>query len=222
MKCQMEEICMVKNMYKEKITECVFDNEPLVKVYERICNLETPYIWYTDNFNGEQLYLINDIETEKDVPTGVWRIDDIEFIESFRDVIGLRLCRMSGKKIDNKYVSISYRSNYLNKDITTEMLLGQAGLRIPDISEFESVNFIGDIPGNTKDVDEILKKERIKYLKESILEDENKIAMYEKKREVLEPVIRNLQYDVEQCNLRVKYANQRIEQVRKELQDLQA
>ena len=129
---------------------------------------------------------------------------------------------MSGKKIDNKYVSISYRSNYLDKDITTEMLLGQAGLRIPDISEFESVNFIGDIPGNTKDVDEILKKERIKYLKESILEDENKIAMYEKKRKVLEPVIRNLQYDVEQCNLRVKYANQRIEQVRKELQDLQA
>ena len=52
---------MVKNMYKEKITECVFDNEPLVKVYERICNLETPYIWYTDNFKGEQLYLINDI-----------------------------------------------------------------------------------------------------------------------------------------------------------------
>ena len=36
---------MVKNRFKERITECAFDNEPLRKVYEMICNLETPYIY---------------------------------------------------------------------------------------------------------------------------------------------------------------------------------
>jgi len=59
------------------------------------------------------------------------------------------------------------------------------------------------------------------YLKESILDDESKIAMYEKKREILEPVLISLQYDIEQCSLRVKYANRRIEQARKELIGLQ-
>ena len=83
------------------------------------------------------------------------------------------------------------------------------------------MNFVGDIPGNTKEVDEALKKKRIIYLKESILEDESKIVMYEKKREILEPVLRSLQYDIEQCSSRVKYANQRMEQARKELIGLQ-
>ena len=64
-------------------------------------------------------------------------------------------------------------------------------------------------------------KKRIIYLKESILEDESKIVMYEKKREILEPVLRSLQYDIEQCSSRVKYENQRIEQARKELIGLQ-
>ena len=213
---------MLKNKLKERITECAFDNEPLSKVYEMICNLETPYIWYTDNFKGEQLYLINDIETPKDVPSYRWQIDDVEFIDPDRDVIGLKLCRMSEKRVVNQYMSISCRSNFADKNITAESLLKQAGFRIPDISEFESVNFTGDIPGNTKEVDEELKKERIKYLKESISEDESKISMYEKKREVLVPVLRSLQYDIDLCNSRVKYANQRIEQARKELIDLQA
>ena len=212
---------MVKNRFKERITECAFDNEPLRKVYEMICNLETPYIWYADSFSGEQLYLINDLETEKEVTSYSWHIDDIEFLGPSLDVIGLRLCRMSGKSVDNSYKSISCRSNFADKEITAEKLLIQAGFRIPNGTEFESVNFVGDIPGNTKEGDEALKKKRIIYLKESILEDESKIVMYEKKREILEPVLRSLQYDIEQCSSRVKYANQRIEQARKELIGLQ-
>ena len=98
---------MLKNMFKERITECAFDNEVLFEVYEMICNLEMPYIWYTDNFNGEQLYLINDIETQNEVKSYSWQIDDIEFMGPMLDVIGLTLCRMSGKKIEKKYMSIS-------------------------------------------------------------------------------------------------------------------
>ena len=125
-------------------------------------------------------------------------------------------------KIHSFYLVIyTCRSNFADKEITAEKLLIQAGFRIPNSTEFESVNFVGDIPGNTKEVDEVLKKKRIIYLKESIVEDESKIAMYEKKREILEPVLRSLQYDIEQCSSRVKYANQRIEQARKELIGLQ-
>ena len=98
---------MVKNRFKERITECAFDNEPLRKVYEMICNLETPYIWYADSSSGEQLYLINDLETKKEVTSYSWYIDDIEFLGPSLDVIGLRLCRMSGKSVDNSYKSIS-------------------------------------------------------------------------------------------------------------------
>ena len=43
---------MVKNRFKERITECTFDNEPLRKVYEMICNLETPYISLRTNIGG--------------------------------------------------------------------------------------------------------------------------------------------------------------------------
>ena len=85
---------MVKNRFKERITECKFDNEPLRKVYEMICNLETPYIWYADSFSGEQLYLINDLETKKEVTSYSWYIDDIEFLGPSLDVIGLRLWRI--------------------------------------------------------------------------------------------------------------------------------
>ena len=116
---------MVKNRFKERITECTFDNEPLGKVYEMICNLETPYIWYADSFSSEQLYLINDLETEKEVTSYSWHIDDIEFLGPSLDVIGLGLCRMSGKSVDNSYKSISCRSNYADKEITAEKLLIQ-------------------------------------------------------------------------------------------------
>ena len=117
-----------------------------------ICNLETPYIWYADSFSGEQLYLINDLETKKEVTSYSWYIDDIEFLGPSLDVISLRLCRMSGKSVDNSYKSISCRSNYADKEITAEKLLIQAGFRIPNSTEFESVNFVGDIPGNTKEL----------------------------------------------------------------------
>ena len=202
---------MLKNMFKERITECAFDNEVLFEVYEMICNLEMPYIWYTDNFNGEQLYLINDIETQNDVKSYSWQIDDIEFMGPMLDVIGLTLCRMSGKKIEKKYMSISRRSNLTEKDITAQALLKRAGFRIPDISEYDSVNFTNDIPGNKKDVDEELNRERIKYLKKSIEENESNVEMNRKKREVLESVIKNLQFDIKRCDYTIANANQRIE-----------
>jgi len=142
---------MLKNMLNNKITECAFDNEPLFNVYEKICNLEMPYIWYSDSFNEEQLYLINDIETHKDVPSYRWQIDDIEFCEPDLDVIGLRLCRISQKKVENKYMSISCRSDFNDKSFSAESLLKKAGFRIPDISELESVNFFDGIPGNKKE-----------------------------------------------------------------------
>lgn len=213
---------MLKNRFKEKITERVFDNEPLNKVYEMICNLEAPYLWYTDRFHGEQLYLIEDIETQKDVPSYRWQIDDVEFMEPDRDVIGLRLCRMSGKYEHKTYVSISCISNNANINISAESLLKQAGVKIPNTSEVESVNFTGDLPGNKKEVDEKLKKERIKHLKESILEDESKIATYENKRAVLESVLCSLKHDIDLCTSRVEFAHQRIDLARKELRDLQA
>ena len=217
----MEEICMLKNMFKERITECAFDNEVLFEVYEMICNLEMPYIWYTDNFNGEQLYLINDIETQNEVESYSWQIDDIEFMGPMLDKIGLTLCRMSGNKIENKYMSISRRSNLTDKDITAQALLKRAGFRIPDISEYDSVNFTNDIPGNKKDVDEELNRERIKYLKKSIEENESNVEMNRKKREVLESVIKNLQFDIKRCDYTIANANQRIEKDQKELKDLQ-
>lgn len=212
---------MLKNMFKERITECAFDNEVLFEVYEMICNLEMPYIWYTDNFNGEQLYLINDIETQNEVESYSWQIDDIEFMGPMLDKIGLTLCRMSGNKIENKYMSISRRSNLTDKDITAQALLKRAGFRIPDISEYDSVNFTNDIPGNKKDVDEELNRERIKYLKKSIEENESNVEMNRKKREVLESVIKNLQFDIKRCDLTIANANQRIEKDQKELKDLQ-
>lgn len=217
----MEEFCMLKNKFKDRITECAFDNEVLFEVYEMICNLEMPYIWYTDNFNGEQLYLINDIETQNEVESYSWQIDDIEFMGPMLDIIELTLCRMSGNKIENKYMSISCRSNLTEKDITAQALLKRAGFRIPDISECDSVNFTNDIPGNKKDVDEELNRERIKYLKKSIEENESNVEMNRKKREVLESVIKNLQFDIKRCDYTIANANQRIEKDQKELKDLQ-
>ena len=137
------------------------------------------------------------------------------------DVIGLTLCRMSGKKIEKKYMSISRRSNLTEKDITAQALLKRAGFRIPDISEYDSVNFTNDIPGNKKDVDEELNRERIKYLKKSIEENESNVEMNRKKREVLESVIKSLQFDIKRCDYTIAKANQRIEKDQKELKDLQ-
>ena len=47
------------------------------------------------------------------------------------------------------------------------------------------------------------------------------VEMNRKKREVLESVIKNLQFDIKRCDYTIANANQRIEKDQKELKDLQ-
>ena len=210
-------IFMNKNMFKERINECTFDCVSLKEVYKRLCNMEFPYIWLKTNLEEEQLYLVEDIETKAEVISYTWQIDDIEFCGPILDVIELKLKRNSANKTVNVYKKISCEKSPKVCEATAESILKDAGIRFLSANEIETVNFIGDIPGNKKVVDYEIRKRQIEKMEMDISRDEKEVAALEKKKELLEGDFKEIELDIRRCEMDIQRTKQRIAKTKKQL-----
>lgn len=182
-----------------------------------LCNLELPYIWVTDTSAREHLYFIDNIETKADVVSYRGHLDDIEFFGPILDVIKLTLKRVSDKSIVSEYKGISYEKWPNVSQETAESLLKNAGIRFMSKGEIDKVNFVDDIPGNTKEVDEILRKQRIEKLHKCLSEYEKDNETLQKKKEILEVVFKEIESDIRECERRIEYNTREIGRIKRKL-----
>lgn len=113
--------------------------EAMRKVFELLCNAETPYIWIADDQGNEQLYLIEDINTHV---IAYDRIDDVEISCQFTELIDLMLKLVSDKRRIRILKTIKYSSWQAENGITAGELLQKADIRIPTKKELETVNIL--------------------------------------------------------------------------------
>lgn len=144
-----------ENKHKSKINHCTFSSIPLVEVYQRLCSLDTPYLWIKDGRQIEELYYIDDIQTFAGVLSDWWNNSGWELPGRCDDIIRLRLVRIHN---DKKYFiehEIVFPLTSPKCEITADGLLINAGIRIPTPEELLNAVYEDGIPGHIATKEEI-------------------------------------------------------------------
>lgn len=195
----MEVIAMLKtNNLKAKKDTYQLSYVPLIELYQKLCDLEKPYIWYRDGRYKEALYYIEDIWTRCGASGYYYDPIGMELPSGFEERICMELKRIDRNELREIVCSIDY-DLCAKRERSIEQFLSESRMRIPSELELLDEQFEEGIPGHITTCED-----KIKELSSEIAELSDEIRDLQLSRDVYEEQWKKL-------NLKLKIYERKIE-----------
>lgn len=203
------------NVLKTKKDTHKLSYGPLIELYQRLCEMDAPYLWYKEGRYPEALYYIEDIWTRRGGVGYYYDPIGMELPSGYEENICIKLKRIRFDEPHEVVCTIDYDLCTL-REMSLEQFLIASRIRIPNEQELLQEQFEEGIPGHIT-----THEDKIKELSDEIVELSDEIrdlklssSVYEEQWKKLNLKLRINEHKIEVKQNRIMENKQKIDELR--------
>ena len=187
---------------------------PLIELYQKLCDLEAPYLWYQEGRYKEALYYIEDIWTRRGAIGYYYDPRGMELPSGYEENICIKLKRIDADEFREIVCSIDY-DLCAKYERSIEQFLRKSKVRIPSELDLLHEQFEDGIPGHITTCED-----KIKELSSEIAELSDEIRGLQLSSNVYEEQWKKIDLKLRICERKIESKQNRIMENRQKLDEL--